>query len=230
MYLPQPIFGDKKIINTADCSFTFYSMEYSESYKTKSSGAYTESYHKFVRASGIIEKLKKQDVRLLDICLGIGMNLATTLSEISKNDIANHLHVVSVERDPHLLQVIDKHEILLPYNGYKHLRKALNGEKVENFSMELYISDARRLVDCLSGKFDVIYFDPFSKQHNAEMWTSEVFDKMYELLADDGVLVTYASSREVRDTMVASGFDLERVKSLKRKRPQPSLKATRSIG
>ncbi len=225
--LPVKIFGDKKIITTADGSFTFYSMEYSESYKTKSSGAYTESLHKFVRASGIIDKLRQKDVRLLDICLGIGMNLATTLSEINKHNIQNRLHVVSVELDPHLLQVINKHEILQPYDGYSRLRRVLSGECDNNFSIELYISEARRLINCLSGKFDIIYFDPFSKQHNPEMWTHDVFCKMYELLADDGVLVTYASSREIRDTMESCGFVLERVKSLKRKRPQPSLKATR---
>ena len=51
--MPACIYGNKKIINTRDGSYTFYSMEYNESYKTKSVGAYTESLHKFVNGTNI---------------------------------------------------------------------------------------------------------------------------------------------------------------------------------
>ncbi len=58
--MPACIYGNKKIINTRDGSYTFYSMEYNESYKTKSVGAYTESLHKFVNGTNNRKSQRKK--------------------------------------------------------------------------------------------------------------------------------------------------------------------------
>ena len=61
-------------------------MEYNESYKTKSVGAYTESLHKFVKGTNIIERAKEKEVRVLDICFGVGLNLAVTIDDTGDQD------------------------------------------------------------------------------------------------------------------------------------------------
>lgn len=226
--MPVKIYGDKKIINTYDGSYTFYSMEYNESYKTKSVGAYAESLHKFVNGTEIIKRAEKEDVRVLDICFGLGLNLAVTLDEAIKNNIKNKIHIVSVEKDASLLHIVKNTHILMPNAGYKVLRKLLNNGKYNNFSLEYYIQDAVEFIYSLNHKFDVIYFDPFSKKHNGEMWSDNMFKKLYSLLNNNGVLTTYASSKAIKESFINAGFQISSLISLG-SRYQPATKAVKDI-
>lgn len=224
--MPVNIYGDKKIINTYDGSYTFYSMEYNESYKTKSVGAYAESLHKFVNGTEIIKRAKKSDIRVLDICFGLGLNLAVTLDEALKNNIKNKIHIVSVEKDASLLHIVKNTHILMPNAGYKVLRELLQNGKYNNFSLEYYIQDAVEFIYSLNHKFDVIYFDPFSKKHNGEMWSDKMFHKLYSLLRNNGVLTTYASSKAIKESFINAGFQISSLTSLG-SRYQPATKAVK---
>ena len=201
-------------------------MEYNESYKTKSVGAYTESLHKFVKGTNIIERAKEKEVRVLDICFGVGLNLAVTIDEALKNNITNRIHAVSVEKDSSLINIVKNTHILMPVNGYKLLRNLLNNNIYNNFSLELYIQDAVDFIYSLNHKFDIIYFDPFSKKHNSEMWSDNMFHKLYSLLERGGVLTTYASSKSIKESLANAGFSISSLVSLG-SRYQPATKAVK---
>ena len=47
-------------------------------------------------------------------------------------------------------------------------------------------------------KFDIIYFDAFSPNTQPELWTKSIFIKMYNILKDDGFLVTYCAKGSFR--------------------------------
>lgn len=199
-------------------------MEYNESYKTKSVGAYTESLHKFVKGTEIVKRAENKDIRLLDICFGIGLNLAVTFDEAIKYGITNKIHAVSVEKDYSLINIVKNMDILMPVKGYGVLKKVLSDSVYNNFSMELYIQDAVEFIYSLEQKFDVIYFDPFSRKHNPEMWSENMFKKLYSLLNDGGVMTTYASSRSIKDLIENAGFKVSSLNSLGR-RYQPATRA-----
>lgn len=201
-------------------------MEYNESYKTKSVGAYTESLHKFVKGTNIIERAKEKEVRVLDICFGVGLNLAVTIDEALKHNITNRIHAVSVEKDSSLINIVKNTHILMPVNGYKLLRNLLNNNIYNNFSLELYIQDAVDFIYSLNHKFDIIYFDPFSKKHNSEMWSDNMFHKLYSLLERGGVLTTYASSKSIKESLANAGFSISSLVSLG-SRYQPATKAVK---
>ena len=201
-------------------------MEYNESYKTKSVGAYTESLHKFVKGTNIIERAKEKEVRVLDICFGVGLNLAVTIDEALKHNITNRIHAVSVEKDSSLINIVKNTHILMPVNGYKLLRNLLNNNIYNNFSLELYIQDAVDFIYSLNHKFDIIYFDPFSKKHNEEMWSDKMINKLYSLLRENGVLTTYASSKFIKESFVNAGFQISCLTSLG-SRYQPATKAVK---
>ncbi|HIZ88376.1 MAG: MnmC family methyltransferase [Candidatus Mucispirillum faecigallinarum] len=201
-------------------------MEYNESYKTKSVGAYTESLHKFVKGTNIIERAKEKEVRVLDICFGVGLNLAVTIDEALKHNITNRIHAVSVEKDSSLINIVKNTHILMPVNGYKLLRNLLNNNIYNNFSLELYIQDAVDFIYSLNHKFDIIYFDPFSKKHNSEMWSDNMFHKLYSLLDKGGVLTTYASSKSIKESLANAGFSISSLVSLG-SRYQPATKAVK---
>lgn len=210
---PAKIYGDKKLILTRDGSFSFYSLSYGESYKTKSVGAYSESRRKFVEAGGLAELFRQGDVRLLDICFGCGMNLAATIEEYLKIGATGRLHIVSVEKDASLLNLVEQTSFLFPARGYMVLRELLRHGRWENITMEIYIDDARRFLGYLSGIFDVIYFDPFSSKHNTEMWSEEIFIKLRGLLNKGGEFMTYASNAPLRSMLEGLGFRVNKIKS-----------------
>ena len=201
-------------------------MEYNESYKTKSVGAYTESLHKFVNGTNIIDRAREKDIRLLDICFGAGLNLAVTFDEALKSGITNRIHAVSVEKDAALINIVKNTHILMPANGYKVVCSLLDNKLADNFSMELYIQDAVDFIYSLNHKFDVIYFDPFSKKHNSEMWNDNMLCKLYSLLETGGVLTTYASGKSIKESLVNAGFSISSLVSLG-PRYQPATKAVK---
>jgi len=198
-----------KPLTTADGSISLYSMDYKEGYRAKSVGAFTESLHKFYHASRIGELLKTQDVRLLDICLGGGSNLAVTLDMVCGIDTPYRLHIVTVEKQSSLFHTIRTNRYLWPQRGYGRLRELIDHAQVDNVRLDIAIGDARDILRRMGGGFDVVYFDPFGKRKNPEMWTVEVFRDVYRLCAEGGRVATYSSGKVIREDFVRAGFRFE---------------------
>ena len=59
--------------------------------------------------------------------------------------------------------------------------------------------------------YHLVYFDAFSPETQPELWTQEVFEKVYRSLVAEGVLVTYCSKGIVRRALTAAGFKVEKV-------------------
>ena len=74
------------------------------------------------------------------------------------------------------------------------VKNVSNGLTIQNFISEK--------------KFDIIYFDAFSPEKQTEMWTTEVFEKCFDLLNKDGFLVTYCAKGIFRRTLNCVGFEV----------------------
>ena len=61
----------------------------------------------------------------------------------------------------------------------------------------------------LSPGFDVVYFDAFAPQKQPEMWTPEVFTRIYGLMTEGGLLVTYCAKGQVKRDLRTAGFAVE---------------------
>jgi tRNA U34 5-methylaminomethyl-2-thiouridine-forming methyltransferase MnmC len=59
--------------------------------------------------------------------------------------------------------------------------------------------------------FNLIYFDAFSPDVQPELWTDDVFRKLYSALATDGILVTYSSKGTVKQALRNAGYTVERL-------------------
>ena len=60
-------------------------------------------------------------------------------------------------------------------------------------------------------KADVIYFDAFAPEKQPEMWSQELFNRLYVLLNNGGILTTYCAKGVVRRMLQAAGFIVERL-------------------
>ena len=61
------------------------------------------------------------------------------------------------------------------------------------------------------GTYHLIYFDAFAPSAQSELWTGEVFQELFNCLEPGGCLVTYCVKGEVRRTMQAAGFQVEKI-------------------
>jgi len=77
------------------------------------------------------------------------------------------------------------------------------------FTFEKRQTDIRHFSE--EAAFDLIYFDAFDPQIQAELWSGDVFKNMYRALKPEGVLVTYCAQGAFRRTLKQVGFTIERL-------------------
>ncbi len=203
-----------KPMQTDDGSITFFSEDWKEHYHTKA-GARLEAEKKFVEPSGLAEKLQTSDLKLLDICFGLGNNSLAALcaqSGTGKMPVNHSLDITALEMDKRIVHAASKSFQPLetdPANWRKVLSELYNGSSfsTQNSSLSLTFGDARWLIKNLPDEsFDIVFNDPFSSQHCPELWTVEFFEQLCRVMKSDGVLLTYSSALPVRGAMREAGF------------------------
>ncbi len=190
-------------VRTNDDSFTCYNEDFRELYHSKS-GAIEEAFKKYVEPC-----IFKDEIKVLDVCFGIGYNSGAAIFEILKRK--GKIKIVGLENDKEILKEIKKIEVPLYFEEtYKYVREVSAKLKVkkENVEIEILIGDARKTIDEVREKFDVIFLDPFSTMKNPELWSVDFFKKLKEKLKDDGILSTYSSSAIVRAGLIEAGFKI----------------------
>lgn len=58
---------------------------------------------------------------------------------------------------------------------------------------------------------DIVYFDAFAPEKQPEMWSAEVFARIYETMRNGGVLTTYCAKGAIRRLLQTTGFSVERL-------------------
>ena len=197
-----------KIVITNDGSHSIFNPKINETYHSKH-GAIVEAEYVFIK-NGLLAENKKQ-FNILEIGFGTGLNALLTAQKAQQKKIDINYH--GIELYP------------VPKESYSQLNfTELIGEKKSkllqlhecNWEKEHVINNFFKLTKneialenyTSKTKFDIIYFDAFSPEKQAELWTAEVFQNMYNLLNEDGFLVTYCAKGVVKRTMKAVGFEI----------------------
>ena len=219
---------------TADGSLTLYSERIDEHYHSVV-GAVNESTHVYLK-NGLEAWLAtsgKDHVDVLEIGLGTGLNLLlswirclegkctvsyTALEPypVKRGQLETLDHCADLAwpglQDPFLERMTCDHDDRWDILGGLAFRKL--ADPVQEFDQ--------------AGAFDVVYFDAFGPNTQPEMWTLEVFQRMHRALRPSGILVTYCAKGDVRRSMQAAGFAVERLAGPPGKREM--LRATRFLG
>jgi tRNA U34 5-methylaminomethyl-2-thiouridine-forming methyltransferase MnmC len=171
--------------------------------------------HVFIEAGFhyIINQSNIQPINIFEMGFGTGLN--TFLTAIEASNRKTKVYYVGVEKypltkeetsslnysetlkHPELFQTIHQcswnEDIKL--NEFFTLRK-INGNFI-NYSTDQL--------------FNIIYYDAFAPTAQPELWTEEIFKKLYSMLLPGGILVTYCSKGSVRRAMQAAGFQIEKI-------------------
>lgn len=206
----------KKIL-TGDGSYTFVNDKLGESYHSVS-GAEEEAIKKYVEPTKIAELAKKGEIRILDVCFGIGYNSAAAIDAALKSNPDCKIEIVGLEIDNTLFESLK--ELEPKFKSYEIIKSIKNGKyKDDNISIKLIFGDAKKTIKEVEGEFDVCFFDPFSPKTQPEMWSEEFFKNISSKVKMNGVLSTYSCATHVRINLVRAGFDVKDGPSIGRRAP-----------
>lgn len=199
-------------IKTNDGSLTYFNEEYQETYHSKT-GAYEETYKKFIEPTKIKELAKKGHIRILDVCFGLGYNAIAAIDAAMKSNPDCEIEIISLEKD---LQLDELKKIGKEFKHYKILNE-LEFDPItksylyedKNIHLIIKIGDATTTIKKVQGKFDAVFHDPFSPKKNPEMWSKEFFSQVKARMTNEAVLATYSCARIVRDNLRDAGFKVK---------------------
>ena len=206
----------KRIVQlTTDGSTTIFIEEKNITYHSKA-GAIGESKHVFIAAGlqHIVTHQNNKQLAIFEMGFGTGLNALLTYQFANKNQLP--IHYTTVELYPITQQVITE----LNYGKQLQLQTQFvklhqaNWEEpiVLNAYFTLHKINQSLLIFSTNQQFNIIYYDAFAPNDAPELWTKEVFEKLYTMLLPNGILVTYCSKGDVKRTMKAVGFKVERLK------------------
>ncbi len=203
----------RDIITTSDGSKTIHLPDWDESYHSKH-GAVQEAYHVFIKNG--LRLFDNRSINILEIGFGTGLNAIITLIEAEKQNLkVNYTGIeaypVSVEEalEMNYLQSLDAVEKLPLFEKMHQFPFAEQFKLSDNFNFEKRNIFFNEIDDINS--FDLIYFDAFGFRVQPELWSTEIFKKMFHALKDKGVLVTYAARGVVKRSMQEVGFSVEKL-------------------
>ena len=203
----------REIITTGDGSKTIQIKDWQEQYHSKH-GAIQEAYHVFIKSG--LDLFENQEINILEIGFGTGLNAFITLIEFDKQNLkVNYTGVeaypVSIE-ELNQLNYLEELKSLSRKDDFDLMHTSPWGDKVEiveNFNLkkeQILFKEISAIAE-----YDLIYFDAFGARVQPELWTVEIFQIMFNAMKSNGYLVTYAAKGSVRRAMQEVGFLVERL-------------------
>ena len=200
----------REILITSDGSTTINLPDLNEQYHSKN-GSINESYHVFINCG--LKEVKEEKVSILEIGFGTGLNCFITFLEAKRS-----IDYVGVEAYPVTSEEVEKMNFISVlkaekeeaiFNKIHNVSWEENHQISENFSL----TKRKQFFEDIEDKdtFNLIYFDAFGARVQPQLWTVEIFQKMYDSLKEDGILVTYSAKGSVRRAMQEVGFLVERL-------------------
>ena len=203
----------REIIKTLDGSTTIQLTEWNECYHSKH-GAIQEAQHVFIKNG--LSLFENKHVSILEIGFGTGLNAFITLLEAKK--MQQTIDYVGVEAYPiSAAEVLDMNYVVeLDATNESLIFDAIHQSNWEekvvlnaNFTLTKRKQFFEEIED--ENKFDLIYFDAFGYRVQPELWSTEIFRRMFNALKVNGILVTYAARGVVKRSMIEVGFTVEKL-------------------
>ena len=202
------------LLETADGSFSLYRADIDETYHSRH-GAKQESEHVFIK-TGLLFFLnkwpEKQQISIFEVGFGTGLNFFLTLNNFpaNKNMFYHGVEKFPLEKNIHK-KWLQQSTFLESESCDKWIEADWNSTiNQQNISL---LKDESDFLDQKNFKpiYDIIYMDAFGFRAQEEMWTDDVCEKLFQLCATNGVLVTYCAKGVVRRSLQKVGFICERL-------------------
>jgi len=210
---PGNSLGKKEIKETKDGSHTLFVPGLNEHYHSLY-GALQESRHVFIKEG--FHKCTKDAIYLLEAGFGTGLNAILTFIEAEKQK--KKVFYFGVDQYPLDWELVSKlnYTDLLPENTretFKELHQSKWG--VTNmlspwFTFQKIKADLGNYNP--SPGIDLVYFDAFGPDKQPEMWSFDIFFRIFEALNRGGILTTYSAKGSVKRMLKDIGYEVDLIK------------------
>jgi len=199
------------IQTTADGSPTIAIPDMRVTYHSRY-GAVQESRHVFIEA-GLMPMLQQHEtLRIFEMGFGTGLNALLTLEQaIAQAQAVFYQAVEKYSLCSEEWQALD-YSPVLPKAYFTALHQCKWNEPAAIhpfFTLNKSNTPLQEFKTTLP--FHLIYYDAFAPAAQPELWTQQVFEQLYTMLLNGGVLVTYCSKGDVRRNMLAARFKVEKL-------------------
>lgn len=214
----------RDIVLTGDGSHTLKLPGEDEHYHS-TYGAMAESVHVFIGAG--LKHVMDRDMpmlRILEVGMGTGLNVILSLVETMAHSIKVRYDALEpVPLDEETWRRLNYPEMLGKqlYGSWFEIIHAGSPEKdiavTDSFVLHKHETSLQQF-DAGGKRFDLVYFDAFGPEVQSELWTEEIFARLFSMTDAGGVLVTYSAKGSVRRALQSCGFLVERLPGPKGKR------------
>ena len=210
-----------EVRTTADGSPTLYVPALDEHYHSHH-GAAQESRHVFI-AAGLAPLLaarqaqpRQPHLRLLEIGLGTGLNALLTLEAAAPAGATiayDGYETVPLSAAAVAALAAQWAANTMLGQAFAQLHAAPWGEPLAlapGFSLTKVLAEVQE-ASLPTAHYDLIYFDAFAPEKQPELWTEDVFARLYAAAAPGAVLVSYCAQGQFRRNLRAAGWLTEKL-------------------
>ncbi|WP_010255430.1 tRNA (5-methylaminomethyl-2-thiouridine)(34)-methyltransferase MnmD [Myroides injenensis] len=202
----------RSIITTSDGTSSLQMDDWGETYHSIH-GAAQEANHVYIENG--FRRVDSDSITVLEMGFGTGLNTYLTLLEVYKCN--KKVKYDTIEAYP----LSEEEYSLLNYSTLASVPEvAALFQKLHqvDWGVESHITNdfiLRKLNNTFEHQelepeqYDVIYFDVFGYQYQPQLWSEDIFKKMYYALRPGGVLSTYACRGPIKRNMKSAGFTFE---------------------
>lgn len=187
----------------------------------------------FIHANHLPEQFskQKQNITVAELGFGTGLTFAlTALAHARHAPAGSTLTYISAEAHPISTQDIEDihqslpeslHKILAQARALWPLRAGWNTLRTSAFTLHLWHGDALQMFEKQEKstesptphwQAEAWFLDGFSPAKNPAMWSEPLMKQIFSRTASGGTFSTYTAAGEVRRTLQAVGFVVEKVK------------------
>lgn len=206
---------NRELVTTADGSQSISDGRTGETFHSIN-GAITESRLVFISNGLEFFKTKTASQKIAVLEIGFGTGLNAWLSLLKATAWQQQIDYTALEAFPlemALAESLNYVEKQLDKQNFMALHLSEWGKPVqldEYFQLTKIRQDLRAFSGEVSG-FDVIFFDAFSPNVQPELWTEEIFSRLFHSLKSGGVLVTYSARGSVKNALRSAGYTVKRL-------------------
>lgn len=201
-----------KLIITEDGSHTIYLPELNEHYHSIH-GAINESLHVYIRSGFSHHPSGK--VSLLEVGFGTGLNVFLTFKQardekrkVTYHTIDNYILPVYITGRLNYSSLCGDADTAL----FKKIHESswdTEHQISDFFHFKKILADIKKLN--IISNYDIVYFDAFGPDKQPDMWTDDIFRKIYDAMNPGGIFTTYSSKGEVKRKLEKCGFRIEKI-------------------
>ena len=195
---------------TADGSPTLYVPELDETYHSMH-GSLQEANHVFIQNGLAFSSADSKKIRILEVGFGTGLNALLSAQFALENQI--NIEYVGLEAYPveeEIWKEMNYHDDAEVKAFYSDMMALPFGEThAFDTHFTLYKASFHIQEWSSSKKFDLIYYDAFGPRAQAEMWYKSIFEKLFGMMNEGGVLVTYCAQGQFKRDLKALGFTVD---------------------